>query len=84
MVTHIELGGEYDISEHGLEFIEGTAVPIYCEILYGENLKDKLRRDCVTKVDGNPADATGNAVSDKLGLYIASDGYLCQRITGEA
>ena len=84
VVTHIELGGEYAISEHGLEFIEGTAVPIYCEILYGENLKDKLRRDCVTKVDGNPADANGNAVSDKLGLYIASDGYLCQRITGEA
>lgn len=84
VITAITLSGAYAISEHGLEFIDGTTVPVYCEILYGENLKDKLRRDCVTKVDGNAADANGNAVSDKLGLYIASDGYLCQRITGEA
>jgi hypothetical protein len=84
VVTHIELIGEYNVSEHGLEFIDGTAVPVYCEILYGENLKDKLRRDCATKVDGNPVDATGNAVSDKLGLYIDADGYICQAITGDA
>ena len=46
--TDIDLTGEYAISEHGMEFITGTTVPVYCEILYGENLKDKLRRDVVT------------------------------------
>ena len=48
VVTSIQLVGEYEISEHGLEYIDGTSVPVYCEILYGENLKDKLRRDVVT------------------------------------
>lgn len=48
VVTQINLSGEYTISEHGLEYIAGTAVPVYCEILYGENLRDKLRRDVVT------------------------------------
>ena len=46
--TDIDLTGEYAISEHGMEFVTGTTVPVYCEILYGENLKDKLRRDVVT------------------------------------
>lgn len=84
VITAITLNGAYEISEHGQEFIDGTTVPVYCEILYGENLRDKLRRDCVTKVDGNTADANGNAVSDKLGLYIDTDGYLCQAITTDA
>ena len=48
VVTQIDLAGEYTISEHGLEYIAGTTVPVYCEILYGENLRDKLRRDVVT------------------------------------
>ena len=48
VVTHIQLVGEYDINEHGLEFFDGTTIPVSCEILYGENLKDKLRRDVVT------------------------------------
>lgn len=46
--TAIELGGEYTVSDHGQEYIAGTTVPVYCEIVYGESLKDKLRRDVVT------------------------------------
>ena len=84
VVTHIELSGEYEISEHGLEFIDGTAVPMYCEILYGENLRDKLRRDVVTSVDGNKPDASGAVQSEHFGLYLDADGYLCQHITTDA
>ncbi len=84
VVTHIELSGEYEISEHGLEYIDGTAVPMYCEILYGENLRDKLRRDVITSIDGNKPDATGAAQSEKFGLYLDADGYLCQHIVGDA
>lgn len=46
--TAIELGGEYTVSDHGQEYIAGTTVPVYCEIVYGESLKDKLRRDVIT------------------------------------
>ena len=84
IVTHIELAGEYAISEHGLEYIDGTALPIYCEILYGENLRDKLRRDVITSIDGNRPDASGAAQSEKFGLYLDADGYLCQHIVGDA
>ena len=40
--------GEYTVSDHGIEFYNGTTIPVATEILYEENLKDKLRRDVVT------------------------------------
>lgn len=45
--TAFELNEQYTISEHGLEFFDGAAVPVYAEIIYGVNLKDKLRRQVV-------------------------------------
>ena len=43
-VTDISLEEEYSVNEHGLEFFDGATVPVYAEILYGVNLKDKLKR----------------------------------------
>lgn len=43
----ITIEEEYAVSEHGLEFFDGTSVGPYTEILYGQNLKDKLRRQVV-------------------------------------
>lgn len=40
----ISVDTEYAVSEHGLEYIDGSTIPVYVEILYGQNLKDKLRR----------------------------------------
>jgi hypothetical protein len=39
---------EYTVSEHGLEWFAGSSVEIWSEILYGTNLKDKLKRDVLT------------------------------------
>jgi hypothetical protein len=47
-VNAITIDEEYQISEHGLEYFAGTAVDVYSEILYGQNLKDKLKRQVVT------------------------------------
>ena len=44
----IELDGDYIVSDHGIEFYDGTDVPVVSESLYGENLKDKLRTDVLT------------------------------------
>lgn len=44
----IDTDGTYNVSDHGIEFFTNTTVPVYTEILYGENLKDKLRTDVVT------------------------------------
>lgn len=46
--TSITLTDEYTVSDHGIEFYTNTTIPVPTEILYDENLKDKLRRDVVT------------------------------------
>jgi len=47
-VNSITASEEYICDDHGMEFFSGTSVAVYTEILYGQNLKDKLRRDVVT------------------------------------
>ena len=47
VVTSISLNDSYVCNDHGIEFFSGT-VQVDTEILYGVNLKDKLRKDVVT------------------------------------
>lgn len=42
------LSNAYTVNDHGIEFFSDTDVPVYAEILYGEDLKDKLRTDVLT------------------------------------
>lgn len=44
----ISLDGEYTVSDHGLEMYVGTNLPVTSSSLYGNDLKNKLRRDVVT------------------------------------
>lgn len=48
VVNSISIESQYTVNEHGLELFDGTEIEIYTEILYGQNLKDKLRRDVLT------------------------------------
>ena len=66
-VTAITLEEEYTVSEHGIEFVEDTAVPVYCEILYGVNLKDKLKRDVVTISEQSLTAAQQAQVRENIG-----------------
>lgn len=45
---NISVDGSYTASDHGIEFFDETDVPVLAEILYGNNLKNKLERDVVT------------------------------------
>ncbi len=47
--TAITLTIEYTAADHGMEFFVGTSVPVGVSMLYGQNLKDKLRTDVLTK-----------------------------------
>ena len=38
----------YTANDYGIEYFEGTEVPLHTNISYGTNLKDKLRTDVVT------------------------------------
>jgi len=44
----IAVSASYDCTEHGLEMIEDGSVAPFAVCLYGQNLKDKLRRDVLT------------------------------------
>jgi len=48
VVSDISIEAEYDCDDHGIEFFEDAGTGVYAEILYGQNLKDKLRRQVVT------------------------------------
>lgn len=43
------IDGGYTVDDHGLEYLTGTTVPCEVTMLYGNNLKNKLERDVVTK-----------------------------------
>lgn len=63
VVNSISLEDKLTVSEHGTEFFRGTSVPVYTEILYGQNLKDVLRRGVVKTINGkHPDPVTGDIV----------------------
>jgi len=71
VTNEIEIDGQYDVNDHGLEYFTGTDVPVYAIVIYGNNLKNKLERDVVTKsadiVNGFTSTATDKALSAAAG-----------------
>lgn len=48
-LTYIfDINNEYTASDHGMERYTGTSCAVETKSVYGQNLKDKLRRECVT------------------------------------
>lgn len=43
-----DIDGQFTASDHGIEMISGTEVPVTALVLYGNNLKNKLERDTIT------------------------------------
>ena len=83
-VSHdIELDGQYAVSDHGLEYFTGTDISVYAIIIYGNNLKNKLERDVVTKsqdvVTGFTSTATDKALSASAGKTLYD--HIAQLIT---
>jgi hypothetical protein len=68
-----DLDGMYDVNDHGLEIFEGTQIAVYSVIVYGNNLKNKLERDVLTK----SADLVDNlTTNDGTKALSAKQGYL--------
>ena len=66
VTTSIELDGTYTVSDHGLEYFDGTTIPVVAEVLYGENLKDKLRTDIPNQISTIENEIT--ALNGKIAL----------------
>lgn len=48
VTTSVIINGSYTASDHGIEYFTDTAIPVQTEILYGNNLKNKLERNVLT------------------------------------
>lgn len=48
----IEVDGSYTAYEYGIEYFEGTQLPVEAQMIYGVNLKNRLERDVVTISSG--------------------------------
>ena len=71
--TAIDIDGSYTVSDHGIEFFDGTTIPVITETLYGENLKDKLRTDVVTLSSQTLTATQKSQVLSNIGAASASD-----------
>lgn len=60
----ISVSGEVTVSDHGLEIITHTEIPVTVEMLYGTNLKNRLEHDTVT-VSGHLANNLTTTTSGK-------------------
>lgn len=65
-------GGVYQADDHGTEEFVGTTIPVVAELLYGQNLRDKLRTDVLTISQQNPALTTNQMeqVMENLGWVV--------------
>ena len=93
IVNSITIDEEYTVSEHGTEFFASSTIPVYSEILYGQNLKDKLKRNVVTLSEqiltaGQKRQVRANigagTVALEDGLAIVVDGNKTAHVGGAA
>ena len=62
------INNELDAYDHGMEFFTDTVVPCFAHLLYGQNLKDKLRTDVVTISHQSLTSAQKQQIRENLGL----------------
>ena len=85
--------GAYTVSDHGLEYFEGTSIEVLAHTIYGSSLKNKLERDTLTisqqtltstqqtQVRTNIGAASASEISSNLGTPTSSlQGYLRRKI----
>lgn len=69
----ISLDGSITANDHGIEYFEGTEVPVYAEVLYGNNLKNKLERDVLTISQQTLQPAEQAQIRENIGALGADD-----------
>jgi len=75
------LSGAYTVNDHGLEYFTGTSIAVYAIQIYGNNLKNKLENDVLTKSGDLVNDLTTNDATKALS---AAQGYaLNSKITNK-
>lgn len=77
------LEGSYTVSDHGLEWFEGSEIPVPCQTIYGTSLKNKLERDVLTISQQTLTSGQQSQVRTNIGAASASDvSTLNSKLTG--
>lgn len=85
------VSGEYTVADFGIEELVGTTVAMSAQMLYGQNLRDKLRRDVVCVTEQEFSDAQKEQARENIGVVVndedddtevafqfkVKEGYLC-------
>lgn len=86
----ITLGGGYQVNEHGIEFFTQTDIAPDTEIMYGNNLRNKLERDVLTISQQTLTTEQKEQVHENLGIAVANNlttsdaGYVLDARQGKA
>lgn len=48
ITSNVSVSGAFSVNDHGIEFFSDTSIAVDAQILYGNNLKNKLERDVLT------------------------------------
>lgn len=75
-VSSISVDGAFSVNDHGIEFFDQSGAPTQAEILYGNNLKNKLERDVLTKSAQSLSAAEKAQARSNIGA-ITNDDVLC-------
>lgn len=72
--THqISLSGTFSVSDHGIEFFEGSNSPVYAVANYSMNLKNKLERDVLTISQQTLSDSQKDQARANIGAAGAAE-----------
>ena len=71
--SSISVNGAYSSDDHGLEYFTTTEVSVGVEVLYGNNLKNKLERDVLTVSVQSLSDAQKSQARANIGAASAAD-----------
>jgi hypothetical protein len=77
----IDVDGDYDAFDHGMEFFTGTVQAVYAQTLYGQNLKNKLERDVLTISQQTLTAAQRSQVRANIGLGGAATQGVANNLT---
>ena len=67
------LDGNYTVSDHGLEWFEGSEIDVPCSTIYGSSLKNKLERDTLTISQQTLTGSQQSQVRTNIGAANAND-----------
>ena len=82
VVTSISVDGSVSCDDHGIEYFTDTEVPVYAELLYGNNLKNKLEMNVLTISQQTLTAAQKNQVWSNLGIDELNNDISIQNVTG--